>query len=85
MRSHVAGGLARIADRLDPQRLHTEQVDDSGRSWSPESVIAQAVEACHGEGGRSTFSRSELARQIYLALPDRLGLEVNGTGRELVE
>jgi len=53
--------------------------------WSPDAVIDQAVAACHGPDGRSTFSRAEIARQIALALPPHLGLTADGEGRALVE
>jgi hypothetical protein len=84
MRTDLAGGLSRIGDRLDPEHLQAVRAGEEAVSWSPEATIAQAIEGCHREGGRSTFSRSELQRQIYLALPDHLGLD-DGQGRRLVE
>ena len=53
--------------------------------WSPDAVIEQALAACHGPDGRATFTRSEVARQIALALPPHLGLTADGEGRALVE
>jgi conjugative relaxase-like TrwC/TraI family protein len=81
MRSQVAGGLGRIAARFDGEAPPAAPAAE----WSPESVIAQAVEACHGDRGRSTFSRPELARRIALALPGTVGLDEDGEARELIE
>jgi conjugative relaxase-like TrwC/TraI family protein len=71
LRAELAGGLHRIA-----QRFEGELAAPAAEEWSPAAVIAQAVEACH-EGtagdGRATFGRSELIRQVLLALPDHLG------------
>lgn len=78
----VAGGLGRIGDEFIT--IATTQSSAGGSSsastsWSPELVIAQAIEACHTGGpdgattGRATFGRSELTRQIMDALPDNLG------------
>ncbi len=73
LRTEVAGGLRRIAERFE--KLGPGTAPAAGE-WSPELVIAQAVEACHtgtAGDGRATFGRSELVRQILLALPDQLG------------
>jgi conjugative relaxase-like TrwC/TraI family protein len=83
MRTTVAGGLVRIAHRLDPDRRQAAW-EDHAESWSLEAIVTQAVEACHREGGRATFTRSDLQRQIYLAAPARLGLD-DGDGRRLLE
>lgn len=83
----LAGGLGRQAtvfetlwqqQGIDPLAPGTpaageEWTMSSGALFSPEAVIAQALEACHGEDGRATFSRYDLIRQIDLALPDNLG------------
>jgi hypothetical protein len=81
MRGEVAGGLARIAARFDDAPAPAPPAVE----WSAESVIAQAIEACHGDGGRSTFSRSELARRIALMLPGTVGLARDGEARQLIE
>lgn len=88
MRAEVAGGLGRIAQRLDPDHLTAGTTDGAApaeQDWSPEAVIVQAIEACHGPGGRSTFNRSDLARQIHLALPAHLGLQASGDAKALIE
>jgi conjugative relaxase-like TrwC/TraI family protein len=85
MRTQVVGGLGRIADRYDANGAGAYGAGPSAPTWSPEAVIAQAVEACHGEGGRSTFTRSELSRRITLALPGTVGLTHDGQARELVD
>jgi len=82
MRGEVAGGLARIAARFDTATA-TRSADR--QEWSPQAVIAEAVEACHGDNGRSTFNRSELSRRIGLALPPHLGLSESGESRALIE
>jgi conjugative relaxase-like TrwC/TraI family protein len=84
MRGDIAGGMSRIAHRLDPVRLRAERSVRTPATWSPTVVVAQAIEACHKEGGRATFSEPELRRQIYLALPAGLGLD-DHEGRNLVE
>lgn len=66
LRAEVAGGLTRVA-----QSVGTGQADRQAEEWSPSGVIAEAIAAC--QAARSTFSRSELERQITLALPGFLG------------
>ncbi len=89
MRGEVAGGLAAVAARFDTAPTDADTghaiTSPTPQPWSPQAVIDQAVEACHGDGGRSTFSRSELSRRIFLALPPHLGLSEHGQGRELIE
>jgi conjugative relaxase-like TrwC/TraI family protein len=84
----VAGGLARIAERFEHPATTAPVV---GEEWSPSAVIAQAVEACHtgtagtAGDGRATFGRSELTRQVLLALPDHLGPITAPEVREVAE
>jgi conjugative relaxase-like TrwC/TraI family protein len=66
LRAEVAGGLSRVA-----QSVGTGQTDLPADEWSPTGVIAEAIAAC--QAARSTFSRSEVERQISLALPAYLG------------
>jgi TrwC relaxase/AAA domain len=81
LRSDVAGGLHRIADRF----ADAGTAEAAAAEWTPSAVIAQAIEACHtgtSGDGRATFGRSELIRQIMLALPDELG---DLTGQDVVQ
>lgn len=62
----VAGGMHRVA-------LNVCDSDTTAKveTFSPSGVKAEAVAAC--QAARSTFSRSELLRQVCLALPAHLG------------
>ncbi|MFI6270749.1 MobF family relaxase [Micromonospora zamorensis] len=69
LHSKVVGGLHRVA-----QTVGTGSPLSCGpltEQWSPSGVIAEAVAAC--QQARPTFTRSELIRQVLLALPDNLG------------
>ena len=54
-------------------------------TFSVRTVIAEALEACHGPDGKSTFNRHDLIRQINLALPDDLGALAPGQAEQLLE
>ena len=66
LRAEVAGGLSRVA-----QSVGTGPADRQAEEWSPSGVIAEAIAAC--QSARATFSRSEVERQVALALPGFLG------------
>ncbi len=66
-RAKIAGGLAGIAARFG----HTAPAP-AAEKFSPSGVIAEALAAC--QVSRAAFSRSELERQIILALP-HLGID----------
>ena len=55
------------------------------RAFSPEAVAAQALEACHGPDGKSTFTRHDLLRQLDLALPANLGALLPGRAAQLLD
>jgi conjugative relaxase-like TrwC/TraI family protein len=78
LRAEVAGGLTRVAETVGQARAAAPAAE-----WSPSGVIAEAVAACQTQ--RATWGRSELARQITLALPESLGLKSDGQVREVVE
>ncbi|WP_143447891.1 MobF family relaxase [Kineosporia sp. R_H_3] len=56
-----------------------------GETFSLRAVLAEALEACHGSDGKSTFTRHDLIRQINLALPDDLGALAPGEAERLLE
>ncbi|WP_158220836.1 MobF family relaxase [Kineosporia sp. R_H_3] len=83
----VAGGLVRQAKQVvdltqSPALLPTDAVRTT---FSPEAVIAQALEACHSEGGKSTWTRHDLVKHLNDALPDDLGALPEGGVRGLLE
>lgn len=69
LHAKVVGGLHKVA--------HTVGADSGlscgavAEEWSPTGVIAEAVAAC--QQAQPTWGRSELIRQVLLALPDNLG------------
>jgi hypothetical protein len=67
LRAEIAGGLRRVADTVAAASSQAPPAAE----WSPSGVIAEALAVCHA--ARSTFGRSELIRQLILALPDHLG------------
>jgi hypothetical protein len=75
----AAGGADETSERptgrmVQPVDLSAieEQLVRTGRkpTWSATGVVAEAVAAC--QLSRAAFSRSELVRQVLLALPDNL-------------
>ncbi|MGC4891097.1 MobF family relaxase [Micromonospora sp. DT227] len=62
----VVGGLHKVA-----RTVGGHAAGPAAEEWSPSGVIAEAVAAC--QQAQPTFSRSELIRQVLLALPDNLG------------
>ncbi|MGL5826628.1 MAG: MobF family relaxase [Nocardioides sp.] len=86
--AEFAGGLARQGDALrqvpgvqrfldgQPAAEQPAVVEE----FSPRTVIATALEACHGPDGKSTFTRHDLIRQISLALPPNLGASGDQAG-----
>lgn len=65
-REELAGGLRRIAETVGGAAPVVEAAE-----WSPSGVIAEAIASV--QQTRAAWSRSELTRQILLALPDHLG------------
>lgn len=68
LHAKVVGGLHKVARTVGG---HADTCDQAAEQWSPSGVIAEAVAAC--QQAQPTFSRSELIRQVLLALPDNLG------------
>ncbi len=68
----LAGGLTRQAGYF-AQLWANPDATARAEQFSPESVILQALEACHGDDGKATFTRHDLIFQLDRALPANLG------------
>ncbi|MEU7843966.1 MobF family relaxase [Micromonospora sp. NPDC049114] len=69
LHTSMVGGLHRVAHTVGG--VPGEAFVQVAEEWSPSGVIAEAVAACQAK--RPAFGRSELIRQVLLALPDHLG------------
>jgi hypothetical protein len=79
LRDEVMTGLTKTGERLASQPVGASE----GEEWSPDVVITRALDAAQAK--RAAFSRSELEREIGLALPDNLGADLGpGDVRKLV-
>jgi conjugative relaxase-like TrwC/TraI family protein len=79
LREEVVSGLTTVAARVAGGHVP----DVPAEEWSPSGVIAEAIAACQEK--RAAWSRTELERQIALALPDNLGPSLErGQVRRLV-
>jgi conjugative relaxase-like TrwC/TraI family protein len=79
LRKEVVTGLTTVAARVAAGQVP----DVPAEEWSPSGVIAEAVAACQEK--RAAWSRTELERQIGLALPDNLGTTLGrGQVRKLI-
>ncbi|WP_158220360.1 MobF family relaxase [Kineosporia sp. A_224] len=86
----IAGGLSAVAATFAPvveaaadgRLAELEAADDR---FSAETVIVEALEACHGPDGKATFTRHDLIRQLHLALPTNLGRLESGEAGALLE
>lgn len=77
--AQVATRLHEVTDVGSLDRAGTVAAE----AWSPAGVKAEAVAAA--QAGRAAFGRSELTRQILLALPDNLGGLTGGQVRQLAD
>lgn len=67
LRAEVVSGLTTVTARVTSGHVPDVPTEE----WSPSGVISEAIAACQQK--RSAWSRTELERQIALALPDNLG------------
>ncbi len=71
LRDEVMRGMTATGRRLSGRGVD-ERV--AGDTFSPDSVITRALDSAQAK--RSSFSRSELEREIAAALPDNLGVDL---------
>ena len=81
----IAGGLTRQAEAIAQRLAGADPGTEAAEAFSPEAVIAEALEAAHGDTGRSTLTRHELIRRLDLALPANLGALPAGRVADLLE
>lgn len=63
LQATLAGSLGRVAEQ------HRDLPAPVPEQFSPDAVIATALEDCHDAQGRPTYNRHELLRRIHLATP----------------
>ncbi|MFF0469317.1 MobF family relaxase [Micromonospora zamorensis] len=69
LHTSMVGGLHRVARTVGGE--YGDAFVQVAEEWSPSGVVAEAVAACQAK--RPAWGRSELIRQVLLALPDSLG------------